>query len=131
MKKTLWLLPLLILLWGCFGEEELRAAREARERAVRTVQNAESIEPGQSTLEYLSARLTQSRADGKTIEVVGWQAVKKYVPGQKESGFDVYFDYREEGERVRLFWVVTETGEIQPINEPAQAVTRPGQRAER
>lgn len=132
MKRRFWLLPLLMMLpWGCVSDEELKAARQERENAIRIIQNARSIEEGTTTLDYLSALLAGAQARGSVIEVTGWHARDKYVPGEKESGFDVHFDYREKGQQVRVFWVLTETGEIQPMSELAKTITPAGQRVAR
>jgi hypothetical protein len=130
MKRALCLLSLfLILPWGCVSEEEAIAAKQERENAIRTIQNSRSVEEGTTTLQYLSALLSGVQARGSAVEVIGWHAVVKYVPGQKNSGFDVHFDYKERGKQIRVFWVVTETGEIQPISDLAKTITPTGQRA--
>jgi hypothetical protein len=130
MKRAMLLLAVLVLSVGCVSEEEVKAARQDRERAVRFIQSAASIEEGKTVLEYLSSMLSGARIRGQLIEVTGWHAVDKYVPGQKESGFDVHFDYKEGNKKVRVFWVLTETGEIQPMSDLAKTITAPGQRVE-
>ena len=105
-------------------EPKINIAKINEDLACNTVQQSESSFSGTKIIEAISGLLTVSKSLGNLVEIVGWYATQRYVPGKEKSGHDVYFAVLENGTRKEMQWIVTEDLKIYPVNELAKSVTK-------
>lgn len=110
-------LTLILTLLGCDLETARRDREQFENNAIKSVQEAESVQPGITCMKYMGDVLNIAEASNTYVKIKGWMAYK-------EPGHTVIIFQADQNEKPLEWKWYIEDGMVIPVNDLAQGVMK-------